>query len=310
MKNVFPPLNNYHCGPWKFDKRLFPHKPDLTADKIHEMLQLKGTDDGQGKRIEVALPPVHSRGFCFAIRLGATKDNSPDIFNINGYSRMTDLEAVNTPFKPELLEEALNYPEKMKREDKYSGFRTGELCRVEWKYEADSPCAWIVMTRGRPPAQRRPHREESAEKSGSLVNRVVKLKMTRGKLVDLRNGRRIVSQSATQAAVARAMALLLDRKPRPYPPETLEEWNNAIIYATADPLEEEELRVYMGSRWKFSRCICQNCHEPLTEMALGKCQGCDKPLNFDLRNIRSKPLPSKLRDALENQFPTASDLAP
>lgn len=63
-------------------------------------------------------------------------------------------------------------------------------------------------------ARRQQYREESAEESDSLV---VKLKMSRDKLVDLRNGRRIASQSAAQAA-ARAMAPPLDKLSRLHPP--------------------------------------------------------------------------------------------
>ncbi|CAG7968841.1 unnamed protein product [Penicillium salamii] len=61
-------------------------------------------------------------------------------------------------------------------------------------------------------ARRQQYREESIEESERLV---VKLKISRDKLVDLRNGRRIVSQAAQ---AARAMAPPLDKQSRIHPP--------------------------------------------------------------------------------------------
>ncbi|CAG8234667.1 unnamed protein product [Penicillium salamii] len=61
-------------------------------------------------------------------------------------------------------------------------------------------------------ARRQQYREESIEESERLI---VKLKISRDKLVDLRNGRRIVSQAAQ---TARAMAPPLDKQSRIHPP--------------------------------------------------------------------------------------------
>lgn len=82
--------------------------------------------------------------------------------------------------------------------------------------------------------------------------------------------------------------------------ETVEQWDKAIIYATADSLEGEELQTYMPRDSCSSKGICTKCDEPLTSAMMGLCLNCMKAIRFDLDKIRSKPLPAKLKKAIND----------
>lgn len=91
-------------------------------------------------------------------------------------------------------------------------------------------------------------------------------------------------------------------------PKTVQEWDYASIYATADPLEGQELSSFLmqpcSDPWKG---VCTNCNG-ITRVRSGQCTQCREMIRLDLDKIRSTSLPERLKTAVINWYSRHSNM--